>query len=91
MLCRVCNEDDETLGHVWTCKKTRSEMSNESKLWIENWTEGGSEEEILERLQEMLKGKISEELCRYIEKFERLCKKREKTEESEVTTEVNFF
>ena len=32
MLCRLCNEDDETLGHVWTCKKTRSEMSKDSKL-----------------------------------------------------------
>ena len=44
----------------------------------------------MEWFQEMLKGKISEELCRYIEKFERLCKK-EKTEKREVATEVNIF
>ena len=42
MLCRVCNEEQETIGHVWTCKKAGSKMSGGSKVWIVEWTEGRS-------------------------------------------------
>ena len=59
MKCRVCDEEEETLNHVWTCRIAKEEMKEESRKWIEEWSRGKEGDQLIKELEEELKGEVN--------------------------------
>lgn len=75
-ICRVCKEENETLGHIWECKKAREEtdclLIGELDKWAEEVEGKGWEE----KLMKAMTGKCVKVICEYAINFERLVRKR---------------
>lgn len=82
--CRICEEGEENLGHVWICKEARKEINEQWVQEVEERNLTGGVEENFEKLEKILKGKINEKLCMYIYSFEKIARaKRNKEGEEE--------
>lgn len=81
--CRKCKDSEESLVHVFTCKKIREKLSKESKKEIESWWSGAEGKEwIEERIVEIFTGKIEIKVCKIAREIENILREAEKVLES---------
>ncbi|CAG5075597.1 Protein of unknown function [Cotesia congregata] len=74
--CRVCEGEEETLMHIMKCEEIYEKVGEEGKSFLNEW-KNLENEEVEERLIEVLKGRIDGRACTVFRKIEEIL--REKT------------
>lgn len=65
--CRICEEEEENIYHIWICKGMQDCVSNRIKGWLDHIK--GPNIEI--KIEEMLKGHLVKEACEFCNHFEK--------------------
>lgn len=70
--CELCEEDDESLEHVWTCQIAREEIKKEWVEAVDTWRNNRTGSILDNWTIETLQGEINKDICEYMRSFRRL-------------------
>ncbi|CAG5076006.1 Protein of unknown function [Cotesia congregata] len=72
--CRLCQNEDETLEHIFRCRSLKAAANEKIVDFIERWCGGRVEADFDWLLMQTLRGDPIKEICEYIQRFENLVK-----------------
>ena len=68
--CRLCRREEEKLEHIWVCNEARKKIRKEWVVEVDKWRKESRGTELIEKLVELLSGKINLGRCKYARAFE---------------------
>ena len=74
--CRVCEEVEESMEHIWKCETAREQIKEEWVRGVDEWKMDRQGNVFLLKLINTLNNEPKKELCEYVRAFENLASKR---------------
>ena len=62
--------EEEKLEHIWVCNEARKKIRKEWIVEVDKWRKESKGTELIEKLVELLSGKINLGTCKYARAFE---------------------
>ena len=67
--CTICNTEDESLEHIWTCKAAWEGINQKWVIAVQKWREEIEGDDLVRLTKETFRGRFRVELCEYVTAF----------------------
>ncbi|KAI4475723.1 hypothetical protein M0802_015052 [Mischocyttarus mexicanus] len=71
-MCRVCQEEEETLEHLMVCEESTRLVSESARRGVNEWRKGREEDTIKDEVIKMLRGGIQKDVCLFFKEIEKI-------------------